>query len=67
MFMRLATSDRDADIAPVNGARGADASPEPLRMVIVEDDVTTREGLAALIEGTSGYRCSKALRSGSIV
>ena len=57
MFMRLARSDPDANMAPVNGARGADSSPEPLRVVIVEDDVTTREGLGALIEGTPGYRC----------
>jgi DNA-binding NarL/FixJ family response regulator len=26
-------------------------------VAIVEDDATTREGLAALIEGTPGYRC----------
>ena len=44
-------------MAPVNGARGPGDSPEPLRVAIVEDDVTTRDGLAALIEGTPGYRC----------
>ena len=57
MFMRLATSDRDANMSPVNGARGERSSPAPLRVAIVEDDVTTREGLAALIDGTPGYRC----------
>jgi DNA-binding NarL/FixJ family response regulator len=57
MFMRLATSDRGANMALVNGARGPGSSPEPLRVAIVEDDVTTRDGLAALIEGTPGYRC----------
>lgn len=30
---------------------------DPLRIAIVEDDRTTREGLAALIDGTAGYRC----------
>jgi len=44
-------------MAPVYGARGPAGSPEPLRVAIVEDDVTTRDGLAALIEGTPGYRC----------
>jgi DNA-binding NarL/FixJ family response regulator len=29
----------------------------PLRVASVEDDVTTREGLAALIGGRPGYRC----------
>ena len=30
---------------------------QPLRVVIVEDDRTTREGLAQLIDGTAGYLC----------
>jgi DNA-binding NarL/FixJ family response regulator len=30
---------------------------EPIRVAIVEDNRATREGLAALIEGTPGYRC----------
>src|SRR5262245_290937 len=30
---------------------------QPLRVAIVEDDRTTREGLSALIDGTPGYRC----------
>jgi DNA-binding NarL/FixJ family response regulator len=36
--------------------RGA-AVREPLRVGIVEDDSTTRDGLAMLIEGTPGYKC----------
>jgi DNA-binding NarL/FixJ family response regulator len=42
-------------MSPVTGAQGS--SSEPLRVAIVEDDATTREGLAALIGGTPGYRC----------
>lgn len=30
---------------------------EPIRVAIIEDNRTTREGLAALIDGTAGYRC----------
>ena len=41
----------------MNGSRGDASSPEPLRVAIVEDDVAMRDGLAALIEGTPGYRC----------
>jgi DNA-binding NarL/FixJ family response regulator len=44
-------------MAPVTGAPGQGSSQEPLRVAIVEDDVTTREGLATLIGGTPGYRC----------
>jgi DNA-binding NarL/FixJ family response regulator len=36
---------------------GTEQPPRTLRVVIVEDDHTTRSGLAALIEGTSGYSC----------
>jgi len=54
----LATSDLGANMSPVNGARGEASSPETVRVAIVEDDKTTREGLAALIEGTPGYRCA---------
>ena len=64
MFMRLALSDRNANMASVNGARDEASAPAPLRVAIVEDDVTTRDGLAALIEGTPGYRC--AGRYGSV-
>jgi DNA-binding NarL/FixJ family response regulator len=42
---------------PVDRSGREASSPEPLRVAIVEDDVTTRDGLAALIEGTPGYRC----------
>jgi DNA-binding NarL/FixJ family response regulator len=36
---------------------------EPIRVVIVEDDRATREGLALLIDGTPGYRCVGKFRS----
>jgi DNA-binding NarL/FixJ family response regulator len=36
---------------------------EPLRVAIVEDQREIREGLAALIGGTQGYRCTAAFRS----
>ena len=39
--------------APPNGARAGRA----LRVAIVEDDRTTREGLATLVKGTAGYEC----------
>ncbi len=35
----------------------------PIRVGIVEDDRTIREGLAALIGGTPGYRCLATFRS----
>lgn len=35
----------------------------PIRVAIVEDDRTIREGLAALIDGTAGYRCTATFRS----
>jgi DNA-binding NarL/FixJ family response regulator len=35
----------------------------PIRVAIVEDDRLIREGLAALIDGTPGYRCTGAFRS----
>ncbi len=35
----------------------------PIRVAIVEDDRLIREGLAALIDGTAGYRCTGAFRS----
>ena len=44
-------------MSPVNGTHGEASSQDPLRVAIVEDDATMREGLAALIEGTPGYRC----------
>ena len=41
----------------VSGASNQPSSPVPLRVTIVEDDITTREALATLIYGTPGYRC----------
>ena len=38
-------------------------SSDPIRVVIVEDDRATREGLALLIDGTPGYRCVSKFRS----
>jgi DNA-binding NarL/FixJ family response regulator len=38
-------------------------SGEPIRVVIVEDDRATREGLGVLIDGTPGYRCVGKFRS----
>jgi DNA-binding NarL/FixJ family response regulator len=36
---------------------------DPIRVAIVEDDQTTRDGLATIINGTPGYRCVGAFRS----
>lgn len=46
-------------------APSADAAPAPaaIRVMIVEDRHETREGLAALIEGTEGFRCTGRFRS----
>lgn len=44
-------------MSPVTAMRPHGLPSEPLRVVIVEDDGATRDGLAALIDGTSGYRC----------
>lgn len=32
--------------------------PDPIKVAIVEDQRTIREGLAALIDGTDGFRCT---------
>ena len=37
---------------------------EPISVVLVEDQETVRLGLAALLDGTPGYRCAGAFRSG---
>ena len=37
--------------------------PPPIRVAIVEDDASLREGLGALIAGTSGYRLTAAFPS----
>jgi DNA-binding NarL/FixJ family response regulator len=47
-------SSADADAAP---------APAPIRVMIVEDRPETREGLAALIDGTEGFRCTGRFRS----
>jgi DNA-binding NarL/FixJ family response regulator len=39
------------------------ASPGPIQVAIIEDDRRIREGLAALIDGSAGYRCTGAYRS----
>lgn len=41
----------------------AEQAPAPIRVVIVEDDRGTREGLRLLIDGTPGYRCTGTFRS----
>src|SRR6201995_587344 len=41
----------------------ANQPPAPIRVVIVEDDSGTREGLRLLIDGTPGYSCIGAFRS----
>lgn len=33
-------------------------TPHPIRVVIVEDDRVSREGLRLLVDGTPGYRCA---------
>src|SRR6266849_7643618 len=37
--------------------------PNEIRVVVIEDDRGTREGLGMLINGTPGYRCVKTFRS----
>jgi DNA-binding NarL/FixJ family response regulator len=37
--------------------------PSPIKAVIIEDRRDIREGLAVLISGTEGYRCTGAFRS----
>ena len=39
------------------------ATPGAIRVAIIEDDRRIREGLAALINGSDGYRCTGAFRS----
>jgi DNA-binding NarL/FixJ family response regulator len=38
-------------------------SENPLRVAVIEDEREVREGLAVLINGTPGFRCSGAFRS----
>jgi DNA-binding NarL/FixJ family response regulator len=48
----------------MSGSSGQALPPSLLRVAIVEDDATTRDALAALIDGTPGYRC--VARFGSV-
>jgi DNA-binding NarL/FixJ family response regulator len=52
--MNASAADADSDAAP---------APAPIRVMIVEDRPETREGLAALIDGTEGFRCIGRFRS----
>ena len=50
-----------------NSKMSADAStttslPVPIKVAIIEDQRTIREGLAALIGGTDGFRCTGSYR-----
>jgi DNA-binding NarL/FixJ family response regulator len=38
-------------------------SDQPIRVAIIEDNPTMRDGLALLINGTPGYRCVRTFRS----
>ena len=49
--------------AAANAAANAIPAPAPIRVAIVEDRHETREGLAALIDGTDGFRCVGRFRS----
>ena len=57
MIMRLARSAPDDRMTALTVSTPQVSAQEPLRVAIVEDDRTTRDGLAALIDGTPGYRC----------
>jgi DNA-binding NarL/FixJ family response regulator len=45
------------------GAASPPASTGPIQVAIIEDDRRIREGLAALINGSDGYRCTAEYRS----
>jgi len=57
MIVRLARRPRAGRMSLVTSASREAPPHEALRVAIVEDDPTTRDGLAALIDGTPGYRC----------
>jgi DNA-binding NarL/FixJ family response regulator len=42
---------------------GPGRSPDPIRVVIVEDEHSIRQGLSVLINGTPGFRCTGAFVS----
>jgi DNA-binding NarL/FixJ family response regulator len=46
-----------------SGSIKPSARAGPIKVAIVDDDRTIREGLAVLIDGTAGYRCTAAFRS----
>lgn len=46
-----------------SGRAGSRAADGPLQITIIEDDRDVREGLAALIDGTDGFRCTRSYRS----
>jgi DNA-binding NarL/FixJ family response regulator len=56
---------REAGGMEVNerGRRTSMAGGEPIRVAIVEDDRTTRQGLALLIGSTAGYECVGQFRT----
>jgi len=64
MFVRLVRFRHGGSMSSVNLAGGQTASPAPLRVAVVEDDVTMRDALATLIDGASGCQC--AGRYGSV-
>lgn len=41
-----------------SAATNSDSLPDPIKVIIIEDQRTIREGLAALIDGTDGFRCT---------
>jgi len=47
----------------VNSGDHQQTPGDPIRVMIVEDDRPTREGLGLLIDGTRGYRCVAKFRS----
>jgi len=48
---------------PLTEENAVKQSPAAIRVVIVEDDRATREGLRLLIDGTPGYHCVATFRS----
>ena len=48
---------------PTSGAPKPPPRSGPIRVAIVDDDRRIREGLAALVDGTEGYRCVGVFRS----
>jgi DNA-binding NarL/FixJ family response regulator len=57
---KATTGHRPPKVIPTMDDR---SSSEPIRVMIVEDDPATREGLCLLISGTTGYHCVARFRS----